>query len=148
MQGTLSPMPTAVRPLLAVFAAAAALGGCSTSEEDSSADFQGDQKLVANVVEDLQDAGAEKDADAVCQLLSEDLIAKIRATAGGRATCAEAVDDAIQDADAFDLDVKSVKITGTTASAVVESQDDDKDVRDTLTFAKDGPRWKISALAG
>lgn len=148
MQGTLSPMPTAVRPLLAALLAAAALGGCAASEEDSSTDFQGDQKLVANVVEDLQDAGAEQDADAVCQLLTEDLIAKIRATAGGRATCAEAVDDAIQDADAFDLDVKSVKITGTTATAVVESQDNDKDVRDTLAFAKDGPRWKISALAG
>lgn len=141
-------MPTAVRPLLAVLAAAAALGGCAASDEDSSADFKGDQKLVANVVEDLQDAGADRDADQVCQLLSEDLITKIRATAGNDATCADAVDDAIQDADAFDLDVKSVTITGTTATAVVESQDDDKDVRDTLMFTKDGPRWKISALAG
>lgn len=141
-------MPTAVRPLLLALAAAAALGGCTSSEEDSSADFQGDQKLVANVVEDLQDAGAEKDADKVCTLLSEDLITKIRATAGNNATCADAVDDAIQDADAFDLDVKSVKITGATATAVVESQDDDRDVRDTLMFSKDGARWKISALAG
>ncbi|PTL59453.1 hypothetical protein C7Y72_07210 [Paraconexibacter algicola] len=148
MQGTLSPMPTAARPLLAVLVAATALAGCSGSEESSSPDFKGEQKLVANVVEDLQDAGREQDADQVCQLLSEQLITTIRATAGGKATCAEAIDDAIQDADSFDLSVKSVTVTGTTAKAVVESEDRDKNVRDTIQFVKDGQRWKISALAG
>jgi len=141
-------MPTVVRPLLAALAAAVLLTGCTQASEDSSKDFKGPQKLVANVVEDLQDAGADKDADQVCTLLTEALIAKIRATAGGKATCADAVDDALQDADAFDLDVKKITISGTTASAIVESKDNDKDVRDTLTFAKEAGRWKVSALAG
>ncbi len=140
-------MPTVARPLLATLVAAAALGGCTQTTKDSASDFKGDQRLVANVVEDLQDAGASKDAEQVCTLLTEQLITKIRATAGGNASCAEAVDDAIQDADAFDLSVKTVTITGTTASAVVVSKDNNKDVRDTLTFAKEAGRWKISALS-
>lgn len=140
-------MQTPVRPLFLALAAATAFGGCSQTTNDSSTDFQGEQKLVANVVEDLQDAGASKDADGVCRLLSEQLITKIRATAGGNASCEEAVDDALQDADAFDLSVKKVTITGTNATAVVESKDNDKDVRDTLTFLKEAGRWKISALA-
>jgi len=106
-------------------------------------------------VDDLQDAGRDKDGDAVCVLLAADLIKKIRATAGGKVSCAEAVDDALDDADSFDIDVKSVKIDGTTATAVVESKENDDEIRDTLSFVKEQAggspprtRWKLSALAG
>lgn len=148
-------MLNAARSLLAAAAMAAVFGGCSQADDDDAADFKGEQKLVANVVDDLQDAGRDKDGDAVCALLAPDLVKKIRATAGGNASCAEAVDDALDDADAFDIDVKSVKVTGTTATAVVESKENDDEVRDTLSFVKvqagGSPprmRWKLSALAG
>lgn len=141
-------MPPVARPLVAACLAALTLSACGAADEDSSTDFRGEERLVANVVEDLSDAGAERDADAICGLLSEDLIKQIRTTAGGRATCADAVDDAVEDADAFAIDVKSVKVDGTGATAVVESKENDDEIRDTLTLVKESGRWKISALRG
>ena len=148
-------MLNAARPLIAAALVVVVFSGCSQSGDDDSPDFKGEQKLVANVVDDLQDAGRDKDGDAVCALLAADLVKKIRATAGGNASCAEAVDDALDDADAFDIDVKSVKISGAVATAVVESKENDDEVRDTLSFVKEQAggspprtRWKLSALAG
>lgn len=141
-------MPPVARPLVAACLAALTLSACGAADEDSSTDFNGEERLVANVVEDLSDAGADRDADAICGLLSEDLIKQIRTTAGGKATCAEAVDDAVEDADAFAIDVKSVKVDGTGATAVVESKENDDEIRDTLTLVKESGRWKISALRG
>lgn len=141
-------MPPVARPLVAACLAALTLSACGAADEDSSTDFRGEERLVANVVEDLSDAGAERDADAICGLLSEDLIKQIRTTAGGKATCADAVDDAVEDADAFAIDVKSVNVDGTGATAVVESKANDDEIRDTLTLVKESGRWKISALRG
>lgn len=141
-------MPLVARPLVAACVAALTLSACGAADDDSSTDFKGEDRLVANVVEDLSDAGAERDADAICGLLSEDLIKKIRATAGGKATCADAVDDAVEDADAFEIDVRSVKVDGTGATVVVESKENDDEVRDTLSLVKEAGRWKISALQG
>lgn len=141
-------MPHAVRPLLSAAAATLALGGCAQSTESPAVDFKGQEKLVANVVDDLHDAGTQKDSEAVCLLLASDLTRQIRATAEGSATCSEAVGDALDDADAFDLTVKSVKLTGDTATAVVESKENGDEIRDTLSFVKENGRWKISALVG
>jgi hypothetical protein len=141
-------MLNARRPLLAAAVMAGLLSGCAQSSSDDDVDFKGEQKLVANVVDDLTDAGRDKDGDAVCGLLAAELIKKIRATAGGKASCAEAVDDALDDADSFRIHVKSVKIDGTSATAVVESEENDDEIRDTLSFVKESSRWKLSALAG
>ena len=54
--------------------------------------------------------------------------------------------DAFEDADSFDLTVKDVTITGTSASAKLTAGtgSDEKDY--TLEFARDGTAWKISSL--
>ncbi len=52
-------MLNAARSLLAAAAMAAVFGGCSQADDDDAADFKGEQKLVANVVDDLQDAGRD-----------------------------------------------------------------------------------------
>lgn len=141
-------MPAAARPFIAALGAAVLLAGCQPADDDDGVDFQGEQRLVANTIEDLEDAGADRDTDEICSLLSQDLVERIRATAEGRQTCPEALEDPVDDADSFDLDVRSIELSGSRATAVVESEDGDDAVTDRLGLVKESGRWKIDALSG
>jgi hypothetical protein len=136
------PRPAA---LLAAAAAAALLGGCTqaTTTSNSTANFKGEQRLVANTVEDLQSAGAKGDQGTICrQLLARDLVVRI---ARG-ATCERRVDAALKDTDTFDLTVQSVALAGTTATARVKTENGAKDKIVTLGLLKEAGRWKLSDL--
>jgi hypothetical protein len=131
----------------AVALAAAALAlGCGQGEPDSSAKFKGEEKLVANTIEDLQTAGEKDDAGRICnELLTAKVVAAIRQA--GAKTCAATIEDSLDDADSFELTVKAVTVRGTTATATVLSDDgSEKDRTDTMTLVKEGRRWKISTL--
>lgn len=130
---------------------ALALGACGQSSKDSAKDFRGDQRAVAQTVEDLQKAGQKRSADGaktICtQLLAPDLVAKIKQTSSK--ACDVVVKDAISDADAFELQVKKVAVNGDQATATVASQaNGEKDRIDTLTLTRVGNVWKISSLGG
>lgn len=140
-----------LRLLPVLVAAALTLSACGQTSKDSAGDFQGDQKVVAQTVEDLQSAASKADADKICdELLAADLVAKIKTVAqktDPKGTCADGLKDALRDADSFELQVKKVAINGTTATATVESDDTgDKKSTDTLTLTKAGDGWKISSL--
>lgn len=134
---------TALAAVLALLAA-----GCGSSEPDSSAKFKGEQKLVANAVEDLQTAGSKRDGERICrELLAASVVRAIRQA--GDKSCVARIEESLDDADTFELTVRSVTIKGRTATAVVASDDgNEKDRVDTLTLAKEGRRWKIASLAG
>lgn len=142
-----------LRLLPVLVAAALTLSACGQSSKDSSGDFKGDEKVVAQTVEDLQTAASKSSPDTgkICdELLAADLAAKIKAVAqktDPKGTCSDGLKDALRDADSFELQVKKVAINGTTATATVESDDSgDKKTTDTLTLTKAGDGWKISAL--
>src|SRR5436309_441161 len=104
---------------------ALALGACGQTAKDSAGDFKGDQKAVAQVVEDLQDAGRKGDAGKICtDLLTPALVTRIQQASSGK--CDSVLKDALSDADAFELQVQKVTITGDRADAVVQSQAGDK----------------------
>lgn len=138
-------MPSPVRPALLALVAAVALAGCGASDEDSAGDFSGEERLVANTIEDLADAGRENDGTEICSLLSERLVATVRRAAAGD-PCADAIEDAVRDADSFDIDVVDVTVDGTAASAVIESTANDEEIRETFGLVKQGPRWVVDAL--
>ena len=124
--------------------AAVALAGCTTqsTNDDSSGKFQGEQRLVANTIEDFESAASKGDQDQICrELLAKPLIATY-AKRGG--TCEKAVDDALKDSDSFGLTVESVNITGTDATARVKADRGKKDVIRTIDLVKEGPGWRIS----
>jgi hypothetical protein len=124
--------------------AAVAVAGCSTqsTSDDSSGNFRGDQRLVANTIEDFQSAASKGDQDQICrELLAKPLIATY-AERGG--TCEHAVDGALKDTDSFGLTVESVQITGTQATARVKADRGKKDVLRTINLVKEGPGWRIS----
>jgi hypothetical protein len=131
-------------PIAAVAALAAA--GCTTqtSSDDSSGKFRGDQRLVANTVEDFETAAAKGDQDQICrELLAKPLIAEY-AKRGG--TCEHAVDGALKDSDSFGLTVESVRIADGQATARVKADRGKKDVFRNVTLVKEGTGWRISAF--
>ncbi len=136
------------RPLIALlFGAALAAGGCTGAADDSSEDFKGDQQAVAKTIEDLQEAGSKTDGNKICeQFLTRELVARIRRA--GAASCSEAVEDAVSDADAFEITVEKVAIQGNRATATVKSEAGDDERMDTLTLEKVGRDWRVSSLGG
>jgi hypothetical protein len=127
-----------------LLAAAGLATGCGSGGSDSASDFTGVKKDVADTVEDLESAARKSDEGKICRsLLSSSLIETFRSTGQ---SCTSAIADAVDDADTFDMTVKSVTVTGTTATAVVDSKE--KATNDTFKLVKEGGRWKIGSLGG
>jgi hypothetical protein len=134
-----------LRTLLALAAiAAVAVAGCASksTSNDSSGKFRGEQRLVANTIEDFESAASKGDQDQICrEMLAKPLIATY-AKRGG--TCESAVDGALKDTDSFGLTVESVRITGTEATARVKADRGKNDVLRTINLVKEGTGWRIS----
>jgi hypothetical protein len=124
--------------LLALLLAAAALGGCAGTQANSSAgDFEGADRDVAQVIDDLK---SSRDPEEICSRIFSDELAKSLA-AGGH-DCVEEVQATIRDVAGTDLEVRDVSVSGTTARAQV-SQDGK-----TATFEleRGGSGWRITSL--
>jgi hypothetical protein len=135
----------ASRTLALLLAAAGLATGCGASSSNSASDFSGVKKDVATTVDDLESAAKNSDEAKICRdLLAPSLIETLRAA--NKSSCDTAINDAIKDSDTFDMTVKSVTVTGTNASAVVDSKR--KSTTDTFTLEKVGGRWKISSFGG
>jgi ABC-type glycerol-3-phosphate transport system substrate-binding protein len=86
-----------------------------------------EQQKVTKVVDTLASAGSRHDAKQICtEILAKQL------------------DRAIKDATDYDLQVVSVKVNGSNATAQVRQGD--KGSVATFTFVKEGGAWKASAL--
>jgi hypothetical protein len=129
--------------LTLLLAAAAGCGGAGSSADD----FEGQQKAIAEVVEDLEQASVDDEPAKICRdILAQNLV---RAASGG---CERAVDQALKDADVYDLKVTRIdpaRITPQTreATATVESGREEDQV-EKMTLVREGRAWKISRLAG
>jgi hypothetical protein len=135
---------SASRPLALLLAAAGLAVGCGPTSSNSASDFTGVKKDVATTVDDLSSAARKSDEGEICtNLLASSLIQQIQS--GGQ-TCKLAVSHALDDADTFDMTVKSVTVTGSNATAVVDSKH--KDTNDTFKLVKEGDRWKLASLGG
>ena len=123
-------------PLAAIVAVAVAGCAAQTTSNDSSGKFSGEQRLVANTVEDFESAASKGDQDQICrELLAKPLIATY-AERGG--TCENAVDGALKDTDSFGLTVESVRIAAAQATARVKADRGKNDVLRTINLVKEG----------
>jgi hypothetical protein len=123
---------------------AVAVGGCTNqaTSDDSSGKFRGEQRLVANTIEDFESAASKGDQDQICRdLLARPLVVRYTEHGG---TCEHAVDGALKDTDSFGLTVESVRIAATQATARVKADRGKNDVLRTMTLVKEGPGWRIS----
>jgi hypothetical protein len=132
--------------ILTLLLGAAAVAGCGGST-DSAADFEGEQKAIAEVIEDLEQASADDEPGKICRdLLAQNLV---RAASRG---CERAIDQALEDADVYALKVTKIepaRITPQTreATATVEAGREEDQV-EKITLVREGRAWKISRLAG
>jgi hypothetical protein len=129
-----------------LLAAAAATGcGAGTTSEDTSDRFQGQERLVANTVENLQSAADDGENAEICRdLLSRAFAARMAEAAAG---CPAAVDAALEDADSNELDVRSVRIAGDRATARMRLETGDRDRFVNMTLVRQGNGWRIDAIA-
>ena len=129
---------------LAALLAAVALAGCGAQADQSSAEkFQGEDRAVAQKIEDLQDAGEGRKPEDICsEILASSLVRQLEA-AGVK--CADEMKKAIDDADDFDLDVQKVTVSGSTATAQVRRGDDGP--TETMEFTKENGQWRATALS-
>ena len=135
----------ASRTLALLLAAAGLATGCGAAGSNSTTGFTGVKKDVAQTVEDLESAARSSDEGKICRdLLATTLIDTLR-TADHK-SCNSAISDALDDADTFDLTVKTVTVTGTNATAVVDSKR--RSTNDTFKLEKVGTRWKIASFGG
>jgi hypothetical protein len=130
---------------LSVLLAAFALAGCGAETQPSSAEkFQGEERAVAQKVEDLQEAGEGRNPEDICSdILASSLVQQLEA-AGVK--CADEMEKAIDDADDYDLQVQDVTVSGSTATAQVRRGDDGP--TETMEFTKENGQWRATSLSG
>ena len=125
-----------------VLLAALLVGGC-TQQTTAENDFTGDEKAVAQVVLDLSDdAQRGRQADVCGRILSEDLQRKI----AGDSSCDREVEKAFEDADALDLEVQKVTVSGTTADVTARGDVGGKQRTTTLEMVKEEGRWRAASF--
>jgi hypothetical protein len=132
-----------MKRLLAVAVASLALAGCGADQTDDDTDrFQGDDRAVADKVEELQEAAQGNNPDDVCaNVLSRRLVDELEAAG---ADCVQEMERAIEDSDEFDLVVRDVTVSGSQATAVVRQGDDGPQT--TMRFVREGGQWRATSL--
>jgi hypothetical protein len=130
---------------LAALLATLALAGCGAQAEQSSTEeFQGEDRAVAQKIEDLEEAGKGRKPEDICSnILAASLVQQLEAA---DVRCADEMEKAIDDADDFDLDVQDVTVSGSTATARVKRGDDGPTV--TMEFTKENGQWRATSLSG
>jgi hypothetical protein len=134
------------RSLLAASAMAlVAVGLAACGSTVSTSSFTGEEKAVAQRISELQSDATASDEKKVCQ---NDLAASVEAklkTAGS--DCEAALKHQLTQIDILEMKVESVRVSGKTASAVVESTWSGKGHKSTVILVKESGSWKIMRLA-
>ena len=133
-----------MRLTVAILAASAALALGACGGASTAGTFEGEEETVATVVEDLQRQGEKGEAAKICtDLLTAALQEKVEA---GSSSCATELKKALEDADAFELEVQDVSISGTTATAKVKGVDEDDGIIRTVELEKVDDDWRIDSF--
>jgi hypothetical protein len=124
----------------AVLAASMAAGcGGGDDEGSSNADrYDGDEADVASVVDEFANAGRDGDGEKVCEEIFALPLAK-NVEREAKQSCTSEVEENLPEGE-YELEVDDVDVEGSTATAEVTDQDDNRSV---LHFVKDGEDWRV-----
>jgi hypothetical protein len=124
-------------------AVAIALGGCTATPPSSSKNFQGAERDVAKVVDDISTAGRGGDPEKLCnEIFTAELANRFKA---GNSTCVDEVEKAMRDVNDYDIEVTDVTVTGNTATAKVKQGKEGR--TGTFGFERVGNAWRASSLS-
>ena len=129
----------------AVFLVIPALAGCgASSTTDNAKDFKGEQKAVAQSLDDVSKAARDSDQKEICtSLLARSLVRRLDASPK---RCVGAISDQLDAVGDNKLDVKTIVISGGNATATVVSKVNGDDRRQTITLVDENGRWRLSGL--
>jgi Putative lumazine-binding len=127
-------------PLLTTAAA-----GCGAATTVSTGSFKGEQQKIAQAVARLQSHATALETKKIC---GEDLaaarVAQLNAAPGG---CRHAIESQLKEIDNFEATIEAVTIDGATATARVKSIVAGKKALQTMSFAKEGGKWRVSSIS-
>jgi hypothetical protein len=128
--------------MLALCLVVPALAGCGAASSSNNAkDFKGDQKAVAQTIDDFGSAVRNNDEKKICtDLLARARVASLDATPQ---KCTGAVNDQLDAAGDTKLDVKAIRVTGNRATATVVSKVDGNDRTQTLSLVNENGSWRL-----
>ena len=137
----------------AVLVAFAALAGCAqggTKTTSSAENYSGDERLIANAVEDFQTTAAAHNGAKICSSLITPKLAKQIAAKYPSASCAGSVTAAMKATDDADLTVTKVTIDAKNkdkATATMSAKTGEKSTKpDSFTLIRSGKRWQIASF--
>jgi Cu/Ag efflux protein CusF len=119
-----------------------AVAGCGEAQDTSLDKFEGDQRAVAQKVEDLQEAGEGRKPEDICSnILSRTVVDQFEAA---NTDCAAEMKKAIEDVDDYDLETRKVTVRGDQATAEVQQGGDGPTT--TMQFVREGDQWRAVSL--
>ena len=140
--------PAALPPIVLAVALMAP-GGCGVGKSSSdTSKFKGQEKDVAQAVYDFRDAVTKRDQSKICDsyvtaALKNKLAALAKSSKRGT-SCADELQDSIQDIDATDIKIETVTITGNTATVTIKTNlQHGTDPTDTLQLQNERG-WRLS----
>ena len=136
--------------LILLLAMAVAAGGCAGQGSDNAGDFRGEQRAVAQAVDDISKHAFKLESRQICDgFMTPELKAKLGAEAKRLrrgADCADGLKDSLEETGAFDPDISKIEITGKRA-VVTMSFDTKADPDPVGTLRMVNQRgWRISEL--
>jgi hypothetical protein len=122
----------------------AALAGCGQTQSSAN-EFEGPKKAVAQKIEDLQTAAQSRKPGKICtDILSRELADKVKSAGDD---CVREMEKISGDADDYELKVTAVTVTGTTATARVETRRGQvKNATVTYRLTREDGAWRLADL--
>ncbi len=124
-----------VPALLALLLAA----GCGQTG-GSAGNFEGDEQAVADAVEALQEASADRDERRICRAL---LTTEVSRALGD---CERTIGAVLDDADTYELVVQDVRLEGRDRARARVQSGGDEDRTRVITLAREGGGWRVADL--
>jgi hypothetical protein len=122
-----------------------ALGGCSLTPTSSSSagGFTGTKALVASALNLLaSDASSTNGAD-ICKSV---LAPSVRSQLNKVGNCTTIIDDQLKTTDDSTLTIEKINVSGTTATASVQTVHDRKKVLSTVTLVRQSGSWRVASI--
>ncbi len=123
--------------LLALLLAAAGCGQTGAS----AGDFSGEERAVADTVQEFQEAAANRDERAICRGLLTGEVAR------GLGDCERQIGAVLDDADTYELVVQDVRLEGRDRARARVQSGSDEDSDRVITLVRGGrDGWRIADL--
>ncbi len=126
---------------LGLIAIVVVLGVTGSFDNSNAKHFSGERRRVAQVVDDVESGLDDNDGRRVCNELFSERWAALVSRGAGR-SCVAFVDDVESGKSQAQLEVKSLAITGDTATARIE----EGSTNETWRFVRVAGRWRVDEI--